>query len=159
VTPPLAVAQIPTEEDVAALVRHCLAHDERPGLDFIEHLQARGMQLDAIYLQAVAPAARRLGEMWDDDTADFTQVTIGLARLHAMVRRLGSTYSSGACGVTMCAADQAKSTPAKQRVALISPAPGEQHSLGSVIIEDFFTLARHRVANCRRRQACPARAQ
>lgn len=126
-------AFVPTAGHITELVFHSLADDELAGQNFIAHLHARGMALDTIYLQLVAPAAIQLGDMWNDDTADFTQVTVGLARLHAIIRRIGPWFRQSAPP-----SGQPTRAGPNRRVALLAPAPGEQHSLGCVMVEDFF---------------------
>jgi len=66
-----------TAGHVAELVRVVLAAGEEATLEFVEAIHGSGAAPEAIYLDLLAPAARRLGQMWDDDTCDFTQVSSG----------------------------------------------------------------------------------
>lgn len=96
---------------------------------FVGGLLQAGVALDTIYTGLLVPAARRLGEYWDDDTASFTDVTVGLGRLQQVVRALGwktpSHHDDARLG----------------RSAYFALGPGEQHMFGLFIIEDFFRRA------------------
>lgn len=129
---PLAVTHAPVlvveAADVARLVDLVLAHDEPAALAFVSDMHDRGAAHEALCLDLLAPTARRLGEMWDSDDCDFTEVSIGLWRLQAALRALGNvSQASGA-------------RPAGARVLLV-PLPGEQHTFGLSMVHDFFARA------------------
>lgn len=95
----------------------------------VEALTAAGFSVETIYLDLLAPAARRLGSWWDDDACDFVDVTMGLWRLQEIVNALSSLIP----GVAI--------RDGNARRALFAPAPGEQHGLGAMIVEEFFRRA------------------
>ncbi len=97
-------------------------------LEFVGGLLGDGIAIEAILVDLLAPAARRLGEYWDEDSISFADVTIGLGRLQQVVRALGLNIQDG---------DVDKTSPS----ALFALAPGEQHSFGLFIIEDSFRRA------------------
>ncbi len=103
-----------------------LTEEVGPLLARVEGLMARGVSVETIYLQLLAPAARRLGAWWDEDACDFVDVTMGLWRCQEIVRAL-SALIPGVAPVEGI-----------ERRALFSPAPGEQHGLGAIIVEEFF---------------------
>jgi len=94
-------------------------------LEFVGTLLRDGIAVEAILVDLLAPAARRLGEYWDEDSTSFADVTIGLGRLQQVVRALGLSIPDGN-------ADRAAPS------ALFAPAPGEQHTFGLFIVEDTF---------------------
>ena len=96
---------------------------------FIDELLHQGVTTDRIFLDLIAPAARQLGQMWDQDLCDFTEVTCGLVRMHEITHRLGFEYQNG----PQLGGDV-------QRIMLAS-APGSQHFLGMTIVSDFFRKA------------------
>lgn len=106
-----------------------LTEEVGPLLARVEALMAVGFGVEAIYLNLLAPAARRLGSWWDDDACDFVDVTMGLWRLQEIVHAI----SAQAPGVAPVAGNEWR--------ALFSPAPGEQHGLGAMIVEEFFRRA------------------
>lgn len=96
---------------------------------FIDALLHQGITTDRIFLELIAPAARQLGQMWEQDLCDFTEVTCGLVRMHEITHRLGFEYQNG----PQLGGDV-------QRIMLAS-APGSQHFLGMTIVSDFFRKA------------------
>lgn len=94
-----------------------------------EAVMAGGASVETVYLHLLAPAARRLGSWWDEDACDFVDVTMGLWRLQEIVHAL-SALIPGIAPVE-----------GAERRALFAPAPGEQHGLGAIIVEEFFRRA------------------
>lgn len=106
-----------------------LTEEVGPLLERVEAVMARGASVEAVYLHLLAPAARRLGAWWDEDACDFVDVTMGLWRCQEIVHAL-SALIPGAAPIE-----------GTERRALFSPAPGEQHGLGALIVEEFFRRA------------------
>lgn len=106
-----------------------LTEEVGPLLARVESLMAGGVTVETIYLHLLAPAARRLGAWWDEDACDFVDVTMGLWRCQEIVHAL-SALIPGAAPVA-----------GAERRALFAPAPGEQHGLGAIIVEEFFRRA------------------
>ncbi len=124
--PPLE-APFPLGSDTTdAFARMVLAKEPPSLLAFVGKLLQGGLSMESIYVELLAPAARRLGDYWDDDTASFTDVTIGLGRLQQVVRALGWRAPSNG------------EDDRFSRSVLFAPSPGEQHTFGLFIIEDFF---------------------
>ena len=119
----------PAPADVAELALIILDHEASVAERFVEALRAQGASLDSIYLDLLAPAARRLGEMWEADQCDFTQVTVGLWRLQQVMYDLSPDFQSDAEYDPQC------------RRAMLVPAPGSQHSLGLFMVAEFFRRA------------------
>ena len=105
--------------------------DNRAGMaeGHIDALRADGAPLDTTYVDVLAPAARRLGEMWDADLCDFTQVTIGLWRLQQLMYELSPAFQ-----------DDAQRGVQIHRAMLV-PVPGSQHTLGLLMVAEFFRRA------------------
>ena len=103
-----------------------LTEEVGPLLARVEALMANGVNVETIYLDLLAPAARRLGAWWDEDACDFVDVTMGLWRCQEIVHALAALIPGVAPVAGM------------ERRALFSPAPGEQHGFGAVIVEEFF---------------------
>lgn len=115
----------PGPDDVTTLASHLLARDPGPAEASIEALLGRGVSLEAVYLDLVTPAARRLGALWDDDQVDFLQVTLGLARLQQIVQRLGSGVSPDPVAL-----------PAAR--ALLASLASDHHTLAVRLVGDLF---------------------
>lgn len=127
-TPVASVSVIgpPTVEKFAKLL---LSPDNAEATDFIDGLLGRGMPMDVVLLDLMAPAARVLGEMWTADLCTFVDVTLGLSRMHKMLRKW-----SGELGIETAG-------PGAGHSALLVPSPGEQHTFGLRIVEEFLLRA------------------
>jgi len=98
-------------------------------IPYIERTRERGVPLERIYLELLAPVARRLGEMWLADECDFTTVTLGLWRLHQLLHELSPSF-------------QLDHVPlAEGKRALLAATPGEQHTFGLFMVAEFFRRA------------------
>lgn len=114
--------------DVAAFAKLVLAPDENVAHACIETMRNSGISVETIYTDLLAPVARYLGKLWEDDLCDFTEVTLGLGRLHQVLRELSPAFSQS-------------NNSANGRRALLLPAPGEQHTFGLVMVSEFFRRA------------------
>jgi MerR family transcriptional regulator, light-induced transcriptional regulator len=127
----------PTQECIRALADLAIGPDPTAGQRYVETLRGRGMDLECIYLHLLAPAARYLGDMWDEDLCDFNDVSIALSRLHGIMRQLGPQFRAG----SNTHSTGTYSGLISRGRALLLPMPGEHHTFGCVMIEDFFTRA------------------
>ncbi len=116
-------------DEVAAFAALVLAQPADAAFAHVAALRADGLALDAIYLDLLSPTARHLGEMWEADLCDFTQVTLGLWRLQQLLYDLSPAFQDDA------------TFSAQRRRALLAPAPGSQHTLGLFIVAEFFRRA------------------
>lgn len=124
-SPPLLVA--PTH--VEGLVQIVLAEGEAGAAAFVDALRQQGAGAESIFLDLLAPAARRLGVMWEEDTCDFTAVTVGLWRLQSAMRDLSPGFLNG----------RAVRTDGPR--VLLVPLPGESHTFGLSMVYEFFRRA------------------
>jgi methanogenic corrinoid protein MtbC1 len=134
-----AVAAAPTDEagatvhiepgELAAFTRLVLERDVADAAERVAALRARGVSLEGIFLELLGPAARSLGDMWNEDLCDFTQVTVGLWRLQQLVRDLSPSFCDGAEPQDLT------------RRALLVPVHGEQHTFGLFMVAEFFRRA------------------
>ncbi|MDP4006557.1 B12-binding domain-containing protein, partial [Methylobacterium sp. NEAU K] len=90
-------------------------------------LVAEGHPVDRLFLDLLAPSAALLGRMWDDDLCDFIEATTGVARLQCLVSR----FRVDGDAVPLDG----------QRRLLLMSAPGEQHTFGVRIVEQFLHRA------------------
>jgi MerR family transcriptional regulator, light-induced transcriptional regulator len=107
-----------------------IATDRAPAaLAQVRRLCAEGVPVDNILLDLLAPAARHLGRQWEDDSADFVEVTLGVGRMQRLLHELDRGAPP-----RLDVADRA------QR-ALFAAVPGEQHTFGLQLVGDFFRRA------------------
>lgn len=118
-------------EDVERMVALVQSAAPRTARRYVAALRADGVALDSIFLELLAPTARRLGELWERDTVDFTVVTSALIRLHQLLHEL-------ALGPDPAGPDAAA---IEHRRILLAVAPGEQHHFGVAMVSEFFRRA------------------
>ena len=118
-----------TAMHVTDLVGLVLSRGEPEAVAFVEAMHGQGAAAESLYLDLLAPAARRLGEMWEDDTCDFTEVTVGLWRLQNAMRELSPSFLRSA------------NTRSNGPRVLLVPLPGEDHTFGLSMVYEFFRRA------------------
>jgi len=126
----------PDEEDVREFTHLALEHDESVSHSYLHELRARGASLESLFLNLLAPTAQRLGEMWEEDTADFVSVTVALGRLQHVTHLLRQEFGgdSGYTGVD------------PRRRALMTSYAGDQHIFGILMVSEFLRHAHWDVA-------------
>ena len=118
-----------TERDVEVFSHLSVEEEAHTLLAFVDECLATGSSVETIFVELLAPAARRLGEYWDADSEDFVGVTMGLWRIQEVLRVLTTRIPPVA-------------RPGNgQRSALFSPMPGEQHSFGTLMVAECFQRA------------------
>ncbi len=98
----------------------------QPVMQVIRDWQSHGHDLEGIYLNGIAPAAKLLGDWWLSDQTCFSDVTIGSFRLQQTLRELSPEFL----------VDTNQGTMAKSMLLL--NAPGSHHTLGSDMAAEFF---------------------
>jgi methanogenic corrinoid protein MtbC1 len=102
---------------------------------FIAELLNLGVSVDSIVLDLIPRIARKLGEQWVSDSLSFTEVTIATGRLQKMIYSLDHLFQETKVDSTLT-----------KRI-LISASPGSHHTLGPLILANFFTWAGWNVFN------------
>ncbi|MBE0413035.1 cobalamin-dependent protein [Yoonia sp.] len=113
-------------EDIDVFCNALLSSDEDAGARIVALAQRSGVNTQEIYLDYIVCAARRLGEMWEDDTASFIEVTLATGRLYRIVRGLRH----------LLAADITKDRD--DCPVFFTLVPGDSHTLGIEIATDLF---------------------
>jgi len=119
----------PDAGDVTEFAGLVLTRGDRVAASYIDWLRLRGTSMESIYLDLLAPSAHHLGTLWEEDRADFAQVTVGLGRLQQIMREMSPAFLNEA------------DPPLSGRRALIAPVEGEQHTFGALMVGDFFVRA------------------
>ncbi|WP_415641516.1 B12-binding domain-containing protein [Sphingomonas antarctica] len=112
--------------DVEALAMLVLQVEADELLTHIEGHLARGAGIETVMVDLLAPAARLLGEYWEDDRCDFVDVTMGLWRLQEVVHEIATRSPDGGL------------EPAVGCRALFASMPGDQHSFGALVVDEVF---------------------
>ena len=101
--------------------------------EIVDALLVRGVPRETILLELLGQAARRMGVLWEEDRCDFADVTIGLCRLHELLRAHSVVHERFEPGAT--------DGPG----VLLATACADQHVFGVVLVAEFFRRAGWRV--------------
>jgi MerR family transcriptional regulator, light-induced transcriptional regulator len=117
-----------TGRDVSAFLSHVMTADHSLASAMLTVLTLRGVSREDVLLELFQPVARRLGDMWRNDDCSFADVTLAVGRLQRLMRSDAMPKA------------RATTDTIGGRV-LIACMPGEQHTFGAAIVEDFFLSA------------------
>jgi methanogenic corrinoid protein MtbC1 len=110
---------------VQVLAQACLQ-----GLDAARQVvfgwQRQGQSLEDIYLQGITPCARLLGDWWCADRLDFAMTTIASSHLQQLLHDFSNEFL------------QESARQSKPWSLLLMTEPGAQHSLGLLMLSEFF---------------------
>ncbi len=120
------VARQLTDADVASFIAAIRGHADDQAAVFVRGLVSDGTPIETIYLDLLAPTARRLGTLWDADECDFIEVTVALGRMQRLLRDLSQEFL----------AESGRTEPVGN--VLLTCVPGEQHTLGVIIVAEFL---------------------
>ncbi|GAA4036190.1 hypothetical protein GCM10022281_15880 [Sphingomonas rosea] len=128
--PPAAtpVSGIISADDLAAFAPLAVTLEAHDLLREVEAFMDRGLSVEGVFVELLAPTARLLGEDWTADRLDFLDVTMALWRLQEVLREIA-------------AANPAPLRFGPSRSALFSTVPGDQHGFGAAMIEETFARA------------------
>ncbi|MBV9076889.1 MAG: cobalamin B12-binding domain-containing protein [Methylobacteriaceae bacterium] len=128
VAPARSEAPKPDSADIAEIASHAIGPDPDAATAKVFALLGRGCAIETVLLEALGGAARLLGDMWREDLCSFTDVTIGMCRLQAVLREFGVLL------------DPPLNMPVAGRM-LLAVVPGEQHSFGLSVLDSIFRKA------------------
>ena len=95
-------------------------------LSQVAALNAKGVPVENIMLDLLAPTAAKLGSMWEEDSVDFLAVTLSLGRLQKVLHHVSGTTQLELPAGTAC------------HKVLLSAVPGETHIFSLLLIDQFF---------------------
>jgi methanogenic corrinoid protein MtbC1 len=114
-----------TDQDVTALLSHVTTADHSLSEAMLQVLKLRGVSREDVLLELFQPVARRLGERWASDECSFADVTLAVGRLQRLIRSDSMPEARRSAGCS------------RGRI-LIASLPGEQHTFGAAVVDDFF---------------------
>ncbi len=121
-----AVATDESNANVGTFADLVIRPNAAEAITYFEDMIASGTPVETLFRELLAPTARRLGELWEEDINSMMDVTLGLAHLQQMVRIFSPDFH-----------DQHTPSASNRRV-LLMPLPGEQHTFGITLIEEYF---------------------
>jgi len=103
---------------------------------FCVELMDQGLDPQEVARSLLEPAARSIGAAWCADTQDFVRVTFAVSRLQRLFWRLASRQPPPARRLS-------------DKLALLAPSIGEQHTFGLSVVEDALRRGGWEVDCCR----------
>lgn len=122
----LAVARQLSDADLRQFLALVRGPDDSGSADFVTQLIESGVSIESVYLDLLAPSARRLGTLWESDECDFVEVTVALGRMQRTLRDLSHVFLT----------DSARAETVGN--VLLTCVPGEQHTLGIIMVGEFL---------------------
>jgi MerR family transcriptional regulator, light-induced transcriptional regulator len=114
---------------------HLIAADAGRAIEMLEASFEAGASFEDVVFDLIIPMAHRLGEAWNTDRLGFADVTVATSTLQVLTRRLDSLVEREM---------PLSSLPGKR--LLMCAAPGDNHDIGAVLIEQIFRHAGFEVA-------------
>ena len=116
----------PSPQELMAFVQALIAEDDESTDHVIHALRQRGVPIGSVYVDLLAPAARELGAMWEQDRVDFATATVSLGRLQRLMRQLSPDFG------------REVEHPFHGRRVLLTQPEAEQHMFGLSMVAEFF---------------------
>ncbi len=116
----------PNEEEIEAFADLAVQADVAAALLSAEAACRRGLTVESLLMDLIAPAARRLGEEWVSDRRSFAEVTAGAGTLHHLVNVFAARFSA---------------PPFDRGQVLLTAPEQEQHTLGLKILAELLRRA------------------
>lgn len=117
---------LPTPEQIDELCAALLSPEEDAANRYILKVRRRGANAQTIFLGYVAGAARKLGEMWEEDALSFVDVTVASGKLYRIIRGLRHIVAPGILDGR------------DEKPAMFALVPGETHTLGISMATEIF---------------------
>ena len=123
----VAPAQTPGPEEIEEFGALAMSADADGAMGYFEQMRAAGYSLETLFVHFLAPTARHLGELWDQDRCDFVDVTLGVARLQELLDMFGSNLPRRAVDL--------------RHRSLLTATASEKHMLGVDMVAAFMRSA------------------
>ena len=112
---------------------HAAIDSQDATLTLLRAWRDQGHSWPDIYLHGISPTAQLMGDWWGADRMDFASMSMGVVRLQTAMYALSPEFMAGS----------RPAQGASRRLLLVNAA--SQHSLGSLMVAEFFRLAGWRV--------------
>jgi methanogenic corrinoid protein MtbC1 len=124
--PAPAVIPGPSAAEVQAMVHALVDDSDERVVALVDQVRQRGVDVSTVFLELLTPAARELGELWEQDRVDFATVTVSLGRLQRLLRQLSPDFGKEV------------DHPRHGRRVLLTQPDTEQHMFGLSMVAEFF---------------------
>lgn len=101
-------------------------HSDDALVGFLTAFLEDGHPVEAVYVDLLAPAARELGVMWEEDSCNFAEVTLACCQMQRIIRRMTRRRAFETSDHT------------RGRVLVEAPADA-QHTLGAIVVAEILS--------------------
>jgi MerR family transcriptional regulator, light-induced transcriptional regulator len=116
--------------EVRVLARLALEADAAVVESFVNNVVLRGVPIEQVYLELLAPTLNLLGDKWSTDELDFSSMTVACCRIRSVMFQLQN--ASANLVPTQNIASQ------KIGRIFLAAVPGSQHTFGVQMLADIF---------------------
>ena len=116
-------------DEVETLVALLLRDEVEASRALLRDALGRGLSAEVVQIGLLAPAARRLGELWEEDRCEFGAVWLGVNELQRFLRDFRAQRPR----------ETGPSAPGRR--ILLAATPGEHHIFGVEMVAEFFAVA------------------
>jgi MerR family transcriptional regulator, light-induced transcriptional regulator len=126
------------DSEVRALTRLAIEANESVVEAFIMNVVNRGVAIEKIYAELLAPSLKMLGVMWEDDTVGFAPMTVACWKIQKTLFNLAAIPDKASLerftGIAL------NTLQAHQKVGrlFLACVPGTKHTFGIQILADIF---------------------
>ncbi len=115
------------DSELAAFIEVVIGTEDGAAPAFVRALMADGVTVESVFVDLLGPTARDLGIRWEDDECSFVDVTVALGRLQRVLRDLSQHFQA-----------ESNTQPDSAGHVLLTCLPGEQHTLGLILVAEFL---------------------
>ena len=111
---------------ISAFTEALLSGDDSAPGAFVRTQLRQGVAPETLLTEVFGAAARELGSRWESDDCSFYEVTIASGHIQRLVRAISPLFLANSAMY------------GSMGRMLLTCAPGEQHSLGTMVIAEYF---------------------
>ena len=111
--------------NIEELTKLIVANDIDGSKLYLRGLLNNGLVIEKLYTELLQPVARQLGVYWEEDSLDFSTITLALWQIHQLMYFLSPELMGNRKAIL------------KNKILLFS-ALGSQHTLGLFMLSEFF---------------------
>lgn len=129
------------QDDCTALAERALSSDLEALGGCLAALAQDGLADERAQIALFTGAARRLGEWWEEDRADFTAVTVAMGLFRRWVLERGLSDIAARSAGELGGVDQLLADPGpaqRARTVMAASFPGDQHDFGALMLAEVF---------------------
>mgnify|MGYP001160926484 FL=1 len=117
--------QFVSPNNIEELLNLILDSDIENSKLYLRALLNNGLKIEKLYTELLQPVARQLGVYWEEDSLDFSTITVALWQIHQLMYFLSPELMGNRKAIL------------KNKILLFS-ALGSQHTLGLFMLSEFF---------------------